>query len=374
MRGVLLELGGVELSWGELRLVGVVARPVGVEGAVGRADTVAVSLEGITPTRIAVEHLSASLEGVSVLGDLAGWAARSARPSEGEAAPPADIPIEIAEVEVGWREKRAREDVIRLTAAGLSLARTTGALRAARAELDDRRYGPADLSWRTAEDGVDVALGSLEPGAARITLSVRPGEASVRFRPIAIGEIAEFLSIELPKPDVEIDGSASIELRDGAGPAELAGRAEIRIEGFVPPHPRELDGILFGETTEVAVEITVGEDRRRIDLAELAVTAGALELTGTGAITADLDRSTAKLSLAGSVPCRSLTASAIAAHFGRTAGVIAGQLARAAMTGSVGVKLAVTATTDAFDEPDVETTASIGCRIDLLQGLPKPKL
>src|SRR5262249_5015554 len=113
-----------------------------------------------------------------------------------------------------------------------------------------------------------------------------------------------------------------------------APRADVamKLDGYTPPHPRELDGIVFGTTTSLRAKLTL-ESLANLALGAVAVETGALKLVGSGhyrwglgALALDLD---------GAIPCSALAASSASAHFGPLAAGLLGNLARSALRGNV---------------------------------------
>lgn len=175
---------------------------------------------------------------------------------------------------------------------------------------------------------------------------------------------AELLSRELGwsrPPDFALSARATIALPEGKG-AVVTGSYEAVLEHYVPPHPRELDGIVFGDATKATGDFRLlGE---RLSLTSLKVVAGALHLEGEGTATA-ADAGRVELTLSGSIACSELAASAIGAHLGLQAGFFAGQLARGRLTGTVGVRLGVVLTGKDAAHPEVHPSASLHCGLSL---------
>jgi hypothetical protein len=143
------------------------------------------------------------------------------------------------------------------------------------------------------------------------------------------------------------------------------------LRGWVPPHPKELGGIVFGDRTSFASSFRVTEDRKTVTLTGASLTAGAFKLTGTGTIDRSQDYAIVKMDMAGSIPCVDIARSAAGAHLGSAAGAFAGDAAKILMEGSVGVSVKVEADTRDIAHPKIVQGVGVGCG---LKGLPQIKI
>jgi hypothetical protein len=141
----------------------------------------------------------------------------------------------------------------------------------------------------------------------------------------------------------------------------------MTLRGWVPPHPRELDGILFGDHTLVSASFAISASRDALVLSQLTTTAGALKLSGNGLVRRAATGTSANLraDLAGALPCTALASSAATARLGRTLGGLAGRLAGRTLAGNVDVAVTVSADLDRLDAARVDPSAIIRCRLQL---------
>ncbi len=148
----------------------------------------------------------------------------------------------------------------------------------------------------------------------------------------------------------------------------IEGTASFTLTGWVPPHPRELGGIVFGDRTSFATKLSVSEDHRKVTLSETALSAGALKLKGGGTVERRDTYALSALDLKGSLACADVARSAVASSWGDLAGQLAGGVARLAVDGSVGIKVHVEADTRDLKAAKLTHEVGVGC------GLRIPKL
>lgn len=167
--------------------------------------------------------------------------------------------------------------------------------------------------------------------------------------------LPKWLPIGLPGKSVS--GKLDVAL---VGPDALTGGFDAALTGWVPPHPRELSGILFGNVTKASGRFRL--DGLTVLLDEVTVKAGALELKGKGSLGLD---GALRMDLKGVVACNQLAVSAIAAHLGPTASMVAGQLARGHLTGNVEVRVSVEADVREIEKAKVGPSAFVRCSVAL---------
>jgi hypothetical protein len=163
-------------------------------------------------------------------------------------------------------------------------------------------------------------------------------------------------------PDFALSARASLALPEGAG-ASLSGSYDAVLEHYVPPHPRELDGIVFGDSTKASGAFRL-EGAQRAALTDLRVEAGSLVLKGKGSAEIP-DGGKLTLSLDGSIACSELAASAVGSHFGFGAALLTNELTRGRLGGSVSVHLGVVIDGKDAAHPEVHPAAAMHCGVTL---------
>lgn len=372
-RGIDLDPGAIQVEIGAVRLRGARFSLAGVRGLAGSAPRATVRLDGLSPARVEAEGISIALVGVGVAPELAAWmAAHGARAHE--------LPLSVAGFRAGFHERAGGAELASLSAgsleampAGAGAAGPGGALRDARVTVAGREIARTEAAWSIGAAGLSVGFGAASVAAAPLRVDLRPPPApalTARFAPAPVAAIAAPLGLAAGLPGVTAGGSVELRLAGAAatpgGPAQataVEATAALTLGGYVPPHPKELDGLLFGNATTVRLRARLAPDRASAALEEIEVVAGALRLRGTGALRLLGADAAIEADLSGSVPCSALAGSAVAAHLGAPLGRLAGDLARQALGGSVAVRIQVDARASRLDAARVDQSARVGCRL-----------
>ncbi|MFO0614925.1 MAG: hypothetical protein U0414_20215 [Polyangiaceae bacterium] len=213
-----------------------------------------------------------------------------------------------------------------------------------------------EISIETKGDVLTVAVPS-EPELS-LALDTEKLTVDVGLTKVTAEKLAKELGWSRP-PGFLLTATARIDL-SGANPT---GAFQSTLEHYVPPHPVELNGIVFGDATKASGEFTM--QGARVDLTKLHVAAGALVLDGTGKVTLE-EGGRVDLDLSGSVACNALAVSAIGAHLGMGAALLTGHLAGGHITGSVGVHLTVTLRARDAAHPEIHPSAQLHCGLKIL--------
>jgi len=143
------------------------------------------------------------------------------------------------------------------------------------------------------------------------------------------------------------------------------GHAHLELKGYVPPHPVELDGFVFGDVTMLDTDLRFASNLDEIALENTSVTAGRFVLKGGGNVAREGVAARVKLDLRGTLPCDSLASAAAESRLGKLLGRAAGKKAGIAalhlVGGSVGVRVQVDATTADLAGAKLERSIGVGC-------------
>ncbi len=211
---------------------------------------------------------------------------------------------------------------------------------------------PVAVKLERADDRVWVR--PVDLSAARLGVDRAGKRGFLELEGLTPESMPKWLPVDLPGK--KISGKLDLTL---SGPDALKGSFDATVTGYVPPHPRELQGILFGDATKVSGKFRM--EGLVVTLDEMAVKAGSLELKGTGQL-GILDGKV-RLDLKGAVPCAELAASAIGAHVGGAASIIAGRLARGRLTGTVETRVTVEADVRDLERAKVAPSAFVHCSV-----------
>ncbi|NUO48459.1 MAG: hypothetical protein HOV80_06350 [Polyangiaceae bacterium] len=211
---------------------------------------------------------------------------------------------------------------------------------------------PVPVTLERSEDRVWLRPDDFK--AAKIGVDRKGERGYLELEGVTNDAIPKWLGVQLPGKSVT--GKLDVGL---TGADALKGSFNSTVAGYVPPHPRELQGILFGDATKVSGKFAL--DGFAVKITELSVKAGTLELKGTGEL-ALLDGHVT-LDLKGAVPCAELAVSAIGAHVGGVGSIIAGRLARGRLTGTVETRVTVDANVRDLEKAKVAPSAFVHCSV-----------
>jgi hypothetical protein len=358
-RGVALELDGVWFWWWSATIEGARFQLIGVPGVAGRAATIDVVLDALDPSSI--EANDVQVDAVGSAADLAlalgEWT--KAHPHAFE------VPVSATSVQVSFRPSPQEAPWLRIEGGSMSRKGTYVVFDAAHAAVSGMDVGHVGATWTGSAAAVAMGFGETDLAAARVRMDVWPSAtppvATVVLSPTDLARLGGPLGVALPVTSVTASGRADLTFARGIEQGPIVGRLEARLDGYVPPHPVELDGFLFGNTTTFTSSFEVPADRTRVDLKNSRVRAGAFDLTGSGRIERQPDHATLRMSLGGNLPCAAVAASAAAAHTGSFLGSIVGAAARRVVDGSVAVGVTITADSRHLDAARVDRTIGVGC-------------
>ncbi|MEI9941791.1 MAG: hypothetical protein WDO69_31645 [Pseudomonadota bacterium] len=366
-QGVSLQPENISFGWGWVQVTQVkvnLDRVRTVEMQVGRID---VALDGLTPLSIDLTNIEGLVIGsITNVGlELSEWT--KAHPGA-YALPLSAKNVHVRFVEpVGtppWLEVSGGE-LTRTKSGGVFAAQhtrflgvdlgTVGAGFAREASSIALGFGEADLS--KAPFRVEISPGGATP-TARFVLAPTPAERLAK--PLGLG-----LLVGGAASGVVVSSETTIAFASGAAAGSVSGVSNLTLKGYIPPHPFELDGFIFGDTTTFDTKFTLPVTRDRITLTESRLKAGKFELSGDGLLSRGSDHSEATLNLSGELPCSALAGveaqSRLAKLLGGALAGKAGKLAEKLVNGSVRVGLKLSADTRQLSAAHIERTIGVGC-------------
>jgi hypothetical protein len=361
-QGVELEFEELDFGWEWATLTTARARLIGVDGVEIAIDSLEAELEGTELTSVAMTGVKLDAQG-SVPALAVSLGAWSKRYPETYA-----LPLSAQGVSVVYRPQAGAAPWLEL--AGGTLASTSvGAVFVANdSKLAGAPVGRVGAAWSATASSVALGLGESELGKAPLRVDVDAGaNPKLRLRLVStpLDKLAAPFAIQLPVKDVS--GSADVELAFGSREATspVGGTAHFELKGFIPPHPVELDGFVFGDTTTFDTKLAINQALTEITLTESRVVAGRFELKGGGVIRRDATTAQAVLDLSGALPCDALAQAATESRLRRLLDLAttkkAGAAARRLIGGSVGVRVRLQADIRNLAAAKVERSIGIGC-------------
>jgi ADP-dependent NAD(P)H-hydrate dehydratase / NAD(P)H-hydrate epimerase len=370
-RGVEMDFNGANFWWWSASLDGVRFRLIGVPGLEGQAGTIDVSLSNWEPTRIDASDVKVDVVGSST--DLAlalgEWTKNHPHAYE--------IPISAKNLAVTYKASAAEAPWLVVEGGSMVHSSSGVSFGASKATVSGIDVGTVGASWTSQAANVTMGFGTPDPKSAPVTLAVAyaatPPTATITLAPADAAKLAGPLGVPLPVAGVTASGRVDLVFRKGLEQGPVSGTMQARLDGFVPPHPVELDGFLFGNTTTFTTNLEVSADRKIVDLKSSRVRAGAFDLMGGGRIERRDGYSAIGMNLAGYLPCAAVAQSAAAAHVGTMLAELVGTAARHVIDGSVSVRVKITADSRNLGAASVDRTIGVGCGLSPLKDL-DPKL
>ena len=159
-------------------------------------------------------------------------------------------------------------------------------------------------------------------------------------------------------PAMKISGSVTANV---GGKKAKSGSFSLLLDGYIPPHPKEASGIVFGKQTKLSGNVRV--DGLIVYLNDLNVEAGSFKLQGSGSV--NFLTGSIELRLRGNIACSELAVSAVSAHLGREAAILTRGLASGRLGGTVGVRVSVDGKLSDIANVKIVPSAMVGCNISL---------
>jgi len=366
--GVELTFSDLSLGLGHVTLDGCEFSLVGLPAIHGKISRLEVTTHWLDAVGIGVEGAEIRAEGSAlalVLG-VVEWTKKYPATYR--------LPANANNVGFEWRKDPSRVPWLKLEAGAVQRSGKATSFHADKTVVGEcagpKKQGCADVgrvgaTW-TADDAV-VMLGFGEDDLARAPVrvdvkhSLAKPTADISLASTPLETLADPFGVALPVKDVKASAKVHLEMPKGRASGAISGTVSASLEGYVPPHPRELDGFVFGNVTTLDTKLVVDEKRERVDLSETKVTAGAFKLAGDGNLIRDQGRAKIHLALKGSLPCDALAGAAAGSYLGKTFGGIAGAFAKQLVGGNVGVTVVIDAVSDDLEHAKVARSIGIGC-------------
>ncbi len=362
-RGVAVVVGNVDFDWDEAELRNVRFALIGVNGLEGDIGRAKVKLVDFEPVSVDAERVQVRIRAsaTQLALEFGLWTADH---------PDAfSIPVNASGIHVDWASAVGGKGWLRVDDGTISPISDGGVFTSEKTTVAGVGIGRVGAVWTkagtTTSGGVVLGLGQrdLEKAPVRVDVTYGSGDptAKITLRPTRMSQLALPLGVALPIDDVTVAGKADLSFQGPQGTGKVVGRIDGALLNYVPPHPRELDGIVFGDRTTYQTELEINPERTLVTLKKGVVTAGAFRLAGGGTIARKEDSSVIDLDFRGAIACTAVAQSAANAHLGRGLGGIAGRLAKPFLKGHVAVRVQIKADTSDLAAAKLEPNIGIGC-------------
>lgn len=378
--GIVLSIGEFSYSWSRVILHDPSFELAGLPRIHGTAKELEVSLVSFKLAGVRADDVHVEVEGtapVVVLG-VSEWTKRYPNIYR--------LPASATNVQVMWREQKGGAPYVELLGGTIGHGKTSTGFRAEHTQLhvcpnpkegappgkqcpDLGEFGAA---WTADDAVVELGLGTQDLEHAPVKLAVKhaadPPTADIILAETKVDELAGPFSVSIPElKGVRASGILHLELPKGRKTGPINGTLSAKLLGFVPPHPHEIDGFVFGDMTTLDTKLVISESKERLDLTDTRVTAGAFKLNGNGSVVKEEDHGRIKLELKGNLPCSALAGAMADSYLGKIVGGLAGQLARQLVGGSVGITVRVDADTRKLPEAKIDKVIGVGCGLKPLK-------
>ncbi|HMR07100.1 MAG TPA: hypothetical protein PKA88_15055, partial [Polyangiaceae bacterium] len=246
-RGIQLEPGAVSFGFGWAKVSDARFRLLGVQGLVGTAKQLEVGLDFLEPKSVLATDVSIDTAGSAPLLalEIAEWAKKYPRTLK--------LPAQAKEIAFTWRERVDQKPWIEIAGGEVAPQGGGAVFRAEAATFAGAPLGKIGASWSSDDAVVGLGFGEEDINRAPVRISVQHAlpqpKAKIELMPVKAERLAGPLGVKLPIENVTASGSVELQLPAGVALGPVTGTLSVKLKGYVPPHPRELDGIVFGDTT-----------------------------------------------------------------------------------------------------------------------------
>jgi hypothetical protein len=356
--GVELDWDAIDPSFGEIRLSRASVGLSGVHGVKVTAASVRLGTRGLSVASVDAEGVGVTIEGPA--GDrvleLASWS--------GEHADTYRLRGAATGVRLDWRARPGSPAWLTMTGGSLDADGANARFTATSTSAFGVPLGTVGASFAVEASGVTIEVGKRSgaeaPVVARLASSARPPTLALTLRPVELAALGTAFGLSLPAPGALASGRADLTLARGG----VTGTASLDLDGWVPPHPRVLDGVVTGKKTAIKSHLRFSEDRATLKLEDLEVRAGRLDLKGSGSIADEAHHAMVRLDLAGPIPCADL-ARAAGQELGGLLGGLAAELGSGMIGGSATVNVSVEADARDLGAAKVKPRVGMGCGLKL---------
>ena len=364
-QGLTLKPEKISFGWGWVQITQVKAtldRVRSVEMQIGRID---VTLDRLTPLSIELSNVDGVVTGslTNVGLELSEWT--KSHPTAYA------LPLSAKNVHVRFVDPAGSPPWLDVSEGSLARTASGGAFSASHTRLLGVDLGKVGAGFSREASSIALGFGQSDIHAAPLRVEVKPNatppSATFSLAPTAAELLAQPIGVGLLVHGVVVSAETTVTFGTGAASGSVSGATQITLKGYVPPHPFELDGFIFGDTTTFDTKFALPKTRDRIVFTESHLEAGRFELRGDGLLVRSPDHSEINLSLSGQLPCSSLAAveaeSRLSKIISGTLLTKAGKLAEKMVNGTVSVGLKVSADTRKLGDAHIDRTIGVGCGI-----------
>ena len=371
--GFILRVTEADYSLTSLRLRNPSVELRGVPGVTLAIQSAQIDLTRLRPTRLQLSAVRVQAVGapLPLLQALEIWKAKYLTRLLQNTLPPP----EVDDLQFNWRATMDGPALLRLD--GVTWARSAnatpatavnGTLTAARVTAGSSTLRALSLAVHYTTDEIALGFGATQlesaPMRAGFQRQADADDLYLSFTELPLGPM--LASLGAPNVDanlaaVRAKGRVSLRFPHDER-LHYLGRVELDLRGWVPPHPAELDGFVFGNTTNLQADIAVERSLTQAQLSHLGLSSGALKLAGHGVVElAAMASAHLKAQLNGQLPCSTLASAVVESKLGQVYGRWAASHAGQTVAGNVAVTIQIDANSAHLDQIKIAKRIGVGC-------------
>jgi ADP-dependent NAD(P)H-hydrate dehydratase / NAD(P)H-hydrate epimerase len=369
--GIILHLTTVDVSTSAVRLARAQFELAGVSGLSATFQSADIAMERLSAKRLKVEGLQVQSVGdpLPLMRAIDGWRAKYATPDKLKALPQ----LETRGTQFTWRAFAQGPAFVQVD--DLGFANSAGAkgdsdwaITGSRAQVGAYVLQPLALALQVQDNAVEVGFGTTQMAAATVRAGWQHASGAndfhVAFDALQVGSLLERLRLPNADPQlakVSCRGEVSVRVPEDAL-RPYTGQLRIELQGWVPPHPPELDGFAFGKATQLQSKFEIDRGLSNVKLPEITLVSGALRLSGRGLIQiVAFAYAQLKAELSGQIPCAALASAIAASKLGQAYGRWVAKNAQTAVAGHVDIGVHVDADSRHLGQAKVIKQIGVGC-------------
>jgi hypothetical protein len=358
--GIELDFDELEGGFGAVQIRNARLGLMGVQGVRVTATTLRLATRWLTVTSAEATEVGVAIEGSAGerVIELAAWS--------GAHADAYRVPMSATGVRLEWRARTDAAPWLVMTGGNATMD-GEHATFAAPTTAFGVPLGTVGAQFTVDASGVSLDLGKTQgaepPIHADLKTSARPPSISIALRPVELASLGTALGVTLPNRAITAAGRADLTL--AAPPAGIGGTAQLELDGWMPQHPKVLDGIMHGKKTQIRGRLALAEDHASARLDDLEVRAGQLVLRGSGTLAEEGKRTMLRLELQGPLACSELARGTATNDLPGLLGELAGEVAHRVVSGSATVKVTVEADARDLAAAKVTPRVSVGCQLKM---------
>ena len=362
-QGLTLKPEKISFGWGWVRLNQVEVNLDRVRSVAMQVGQIDVALDRLVPLSIQLSNVEGVVTGslTNVGLELSEWT---------ESHPSAySLPLSAKNIHARFVEPAGTPPWLELSGGELTHTTTGGVFAAQHTRFLDVDLGRVGAGFTRAASAIALGFGESDLSRAPFRVEVsgigKAPTATFTLAPISAERLAKPLGLPLPVAGVVASSRTTIAFASGVSAGSISGTTSITLKGYIPPHPFELDGFIFGDTTTFDTKFSLPATRNRITLSDAQLKAGSFELHGDGLLARGSDHSEITVNLSGKLPCSALAAveaqSRLSKILGQELGAKAGKFAQQVVGGSVAIGLKLSADTRNLLAAHIDRTIGVGC-------------